>query len=227
METNFKGFPKETVDFLEDLSINNNKPWFEEHKKEYEKNVVKPSKDFVVAMGKLLKEIVPAIHADPRTNKSLFRIYRDTRFSKDKSPYKTHLGIFFWEGERKKMECSGFYFHIEPGKLFLGGGIHTFPKDLLEEYRKAVITDYGNELVEIISDLETKGYSIGKKHYKRVPRGFDKDHENAELLLHNGMSVYLELPIPEELFSEEILDFCIEKFTDMLPLHQWLVKISE
>lgn len=224
----FKGFSKNLVEFYEELSENNNKAWFEEHKHVYEDSVLQPTKDFIVELGSLLSKIAPEIHAEPKVNKSIFRIYRDTRFSKDKTPYKTFLGVFFWEGERKKLECSGFYFHVEPGKLFLATGIHIFPKDLLMEYRKSVVhPEYGQDLVKILSEIRKKGYSLGQKHYKKIPRGFDKDHPNAELLLYNGMAAEIAMPIPDDFFQREILDFSLKIFTDMLPLHQWLVKMSQ
>jgi uncharacterized protein (TIGR02453 family) len=80
-----------------------------------------PSGAFVVSMGAKLKAISPAIKAIPKVNQSLFRVNRDTRFSADKSPYKTNLGIWFWEGEKKRMECPGFYFHLDTENLMLGG----------------------------------------------------------------------------------------------------------
>ena len=107
--TIFDGFSHDTVAFFEALQENNNKEWFNENKTNFERNVLEPARGFVVALGQRLKEkISQDIIADPRTDKSIFRLYRDTRFSKNKSPYKTHMGIFFWEGERKKLENPGF-----------------------------------------------------------------------------------------------------------------------
>ena len=98
----FNGFPKEGLKFLANLKKNNTKLWFEQHREDYNEFVLGPARDFVVAMGDKLKKISPKIIADPRIDKSIFRIYRDTRFSKDKSPYKTNIGIYFWEGKSKK-----------------------------------------------------------------------------------------------------------------------------
>jgi len=79
-------------------------------------------------MGEKLRPLCPGINAIPKVNKSLFRINRDTRFAKDKSPYKTNLGILFWEGQGKRMESSGFYFHLEENLLMIGCGMYKFPK---------------------------------------------------------------------------------------------------
>ena len=104
----------------------------------------------------------PGVVADPRTNGagSIFRIYRDTRFSKDKRPYKTYLGILFWQGRGKKMENPGFYFHLEPKGLMLGAGTYTFMKQGLEAFRKAVVH-------------RTRGPALAKA-VKKVANGFKK-----------------------------------------------------
>ena len=224
----FEGFSEETVKFFEDLKKNNTKKWFEAHKKDYELFVMQPSRAFVVAMGAKLRTKVPHIVAVPKVNKSLFRINRDTRFSQDKSPYKTNMGIFFWEGSRPRMECPGFYFHMEPPTLMLGDGIYMFPRYLLDTFRSSVVNaEHGQELTEILAKLDKKrDYRIGGKHYKRVPAGFDPSHPNAGLLLHNGLYVGMESPIPEEFYSQKLLDHCWKKFEHLLPLHSWLVALT-
>jgi uncharacterized protein (TIGR02453 family) len=108
MMAGFEGFPRETLRFFEGLRANNTKEWFEAHRKDYEDHVKGPSGAFVIAMGAKLKEISPAIKAIPKVNQSLFRVNRDTRFSADKSPYKTNLGIWFWEGEKNGWSARGF-----------------------------------------------------------------------------------------------------------------------
>lgn len=221
------GFPRECVKFFEGLAKNNDKVWFEKHKADFEDYVIAPARAFVVAMGERLNEIAPEIVADPRVNKSIFRIYRDTRFSKDKTLYKTHLGLWFWEGAGPRMENSGFYFHLEPPGLFLGVGVYIFPKHLLEEYRKSVVHPvYGAALVQAINEVSGKGYNVGRKHYKKTPRGFDPGHENAELLLYNGLTAGVELSIPDELYTPGVIEYCFNRFKDMLPLHRWLVEMT-
>ncbi len=228
MVSDFSGFPVECIDFFIALSSNNNKTWFDAHRGDYETFVMEPARRFVVAMGNRLKELVPGIHADPRTNRSIFRIYRDTRFSKDKTPYKTHLGIFFWEGEGPKMECPGFYFHFDSENLILGEGLYMFPKPLLERYRERVVHPvHGTELRDALKDIQKKeGLSIGGKGYKRVPRGYDPSHPNAELLLYNGLHVGETVPLPDELFSSRLIDYCMVRFRDLLPIHRWLVALN-
>jgi len=137
----FEGFFTETLDFFKQLKSNNNKEWFDSNRKNYEDYVLNPAKSFITAMGKKLAMLVPTINADPRTNKSLFRINRDTRFSNDKSPYKTNVGIVFWDGNLPRMESSVFYFHLEDSNIMLGAGIYMFNKPQLQEYRESVINE--------------------------------------------------------------------------------------
>jgi uncharacterized protein (TIGR02453 family) len=224
----FKGFSKKTVDFFYDLGKNNNKPWFDAHKKDYESYVLQPAKDFVKAMGEQLKKLSQNIIAVPKFNKSLFRIYRDTRFSMDKSPYKTYMGIFFWEGSRPRMECSGFYFHVEPPKFMLGVGIYMLPKRLLDRYKCMVVDPkYGKKLTSILKKIsKMKGVELGGKHYKRIPSGYDPSHPNAHLLLHNGLYAGIETEIPDELYSSELLDYCMQIYRPLIPLHKWLISIK-
>ena len=223
----FNGFPKEIIKFYKDLKNNNDKMWFEQNRSRYDDFVMHPSRTFISEMGKKLDKISPEIHADPRVNKSIFKIYRDIRFSKDKTPFKTHLAIWFWEGDRPRMECSGFYVHIEPGELMVGCGIYAFPKDLLNSYREAVVhQEKGKKLINAIKNISKKGnYSIGGEHYKKTPRGYDPDHKMADFLLYNGLYVGFSSKIPEEFYTEELINYCYEKFKHMAPLHRWLVEL--
>ncbi|MFH1624973.1 MAG: DUF2461 domain-containing protein [Pseudomonadota bacterium] len=223
--SDFSGFPKETVTFFEELKANNTKEWFGRHRKDYEDYVEQPAREFVLSMGEMLRLISPGINAIPKVNKSLFRLNRDTRFSRDKRPYKTNLGIWFWEGERKRMECSGFYFHMEDGRLMLGVGIHLFSTELLQLYRDAVVDKrHGPPLRKTVHEVSKNGYVIGGKHYKKVPHGYDASHQNAEFLLYNGLTAMVEQKIPKEFYSGAIVDFAFSHFKNMQPVHEWLRK---
>ncbi|UCE66631.1 MAG: DUF2461 domain-containing protein [Candidatus Zixiibacteriota bacterium] len=225
----FTGFPIECIEFFKGLEKNNDKRWFEQHKEEYEKYVQMPSRYFVVDLGKKLEKIAPNIIADPRVNRSLFKIHRDTRFSPDKRPFKTNLGIWLWEGELKRMECSGFYFHFEGDKIIIAAGLYMFPKEHLAEYRDSVVHDrYGAELVKAIKNItKDKHYKIGGKSLKKVPRGLDPEHPNAEWLLYGGIFASIAMKIPKEFYSSKLIDLCYQHFKAMLPLHRWVVAMVE
>ena len=220
----FNGFPKKAIQFYQDLTQNNDKLWFEQDRKIFDDLIMKPAQAFVVELGELLESIAPNIVADPRRDKSIFRIHRDTRFSEDKSPFKTHLAIFLWEGPRKKLENSGFYLQISTTSLLLAAGLYIFPAPLLDVYREAVIHPrQGNKLMKAFEQVKQHSdYKIGGEHYKKTPRGYDSDHPNAKLLLHNGIYAYLEDSHPKELHSAEFVDFCFDHFKNMAPIHQWI-----
>jgi uncharacterized protein (TIGR02453 family) len=232
-ELRFEGFPKAATRFLADLEKNNTKEWFEAHRKVYDEAIAEPSKAFVVAMGERLEKLAPQIHYEPRVNGSIFRINRDTRFSADKSPYKSSVGIFFWEGARPKMECSGFYFHLEPKALMIGVGLYMFPKELVDTYRAAVVdAKLGPALRKAVdsigADLVGKaGCGMPIEQYARVPKGWPADHPNADYLKLKGLHAGCEEKIPAALHSAELVDFAFERWSRLAPLHRWLVKALE
>ncbi|MBC8505181.1 MAG: DUF2461 domain-containing protein [Anaerolineales bacterium] len=224
----FNGFPKETILFFAELAVNNNKTWFTAHKPNFEKYVMTPARNFVGAMGERLQELSPGINADPRVNKSIFRIYRDTRFSKDKTPYKTNLGLWFWVGEGAKFENPGYYFHLDVDNLMLGVGLHSFSKPILKAYRDAVVDpEFGPALAEVVTQVAGKGYGIGQKTYKRVPRNYDPDHPNAELLLYSGLTGGIEIEHPEALHAAKLVDYCFEHYRKLEPVVNWLQTMIE
>lgn len=223
MSGDFRGFSHGTVAFWQELRQNNDKLWFDRHEARYRRDVLEPSRDFVVAMGERLRELAPLVRADPRVNGSLFRIYRDTRFSPDKSPYKTHMGLWFWDGEGARMACSGFYFQLEPPNVMVAAGIYRLPKELLEAYREAVADDRrGPALAAAVAAIEAAGLAVGNERYRRVPRGCDPGHPRARLLRFDGLYAFTEEPIPPALFGEGLVEWCFERWAPMLPLHEWL-----
>lgn len=120
----FSGFPGGTLDFFRALRENNTRAWFDGHRADYERFYVEPAREFVLAAGERLRPLVPAIHAEPRILGSIFRINRDTRFSKDKRPYKDHLDFWFWEGDRQAA-VSGFFARVSPDFVGIGAGCHA------------------------------------------------------------------------------------------------------
>ncbi len=160
-ESRFKGFSQETLDFFKKLKKNNDKNWFEMHREEYDDYVLNPAKAFVVAMGEKLKKLSPSINADPRTNKSLFRINKDLRFSKDKIPYKTNLGISFWDGPLARMESASFYFHVKSESLMLGAGIYKFKSSFwINTGIRSSIRNLGNSWQKFIMRFRERAITL-------------------------------------------------------------------
>lgn len=221
-----KDFPHSAASFLSKLSRNNNKEWFEEHRNEYKSMILEPAQEFVLEMGAKLQTIRPEILAIPKIDKSIFRLHRDVRFSKDKSPYKTNLGILFWEGDDKKLESTGFYFHIEKNYFFIGAGAYMFSDAMIKIYREALNDKTaGKQIADAIKKVKKAGYHIGGKHFKRLPKGFDEGHPLSELLLHNGLYCFVENKDLKPLKSNTLIDFCFKHFKAMLPVHSWLADV--
>jgi uncharacterized protein (TIGR02453 family) len=218
-------FPEVTLRFLSHLSKNNNKEWFEANRVRYNLEFLEPATRFVLDLGEKLTQISPDLHYIPKIDKSIFRLHRDVRFSKDKSPYKTNLGILLWEGSGKKLECSGYYFHLEPGNFFLGTGMYVFSDEQLKKYRNLVADNQtAKELFGIIRNiLKNKDFKLGGKTFKRVPKGFDPEYKYVDLMLHNGIYTYYETNNPSDLKDKNLVDFCFGKFKKQHQLHQWLV----
>ncbi len=229
MATHFSGFPQEALQFLSDLAENNNKEWFNTNKTEYQANLLEPSKAFILALGEGLQRISPNIQYDTRTNGSgsLMRIYRDTRFSADKTPYKTNISAILWEGVGKKTLCPGFGFRLQASGLGLVAGMFGFDKEMLGRYRTAV-TDptLGQELQTLVDNLDHETYELMGQHYKRVPRGFEADHPRATLLKHNALYVHPRQEFDTQIVtSPQLVEVCLAHFEVMAPIQQWLIKI--
>jgi len=219
-------FPQSTIKFLTALSKNNNKEWFEKNRMRYDFELLQPAMQFVIDLGEKLLDLSPNINAIPKIDKSIFRLYRDVRFSKNKTPFKTNLGLYFWEGRGKKMECSGFYFHIEPKLFFLGTGMYMFTNDQLKKYRE-IVSDpsRGKQLNDILAKLlKNKKFNLGGKTYKKTPRGFNPEYKFFKLLLHSGLYVSYESNGFDELTTKDPVAFSYKTFKEMYPLHNWFVE---
>ncbi len=225
--SHFEGFPPAGLRFLADLAQNNHRSWFDDHRTVWEEQLLRPAKLFVEAVGAEFARADIAVHAEPKINGSIFRINRDTRFSKDKSPYKTHLDMWFWQGTGPSRACPGYFLRLRSSSLVLGAGMHAFDKDVLAQYREDVIDDRrGVALVKAIEAVESAGpYDVGGQALKRVPRGFDAEHDRAQWLMHKGLHAGLDLPVAEEALAPSFPGFCAEHFRDLAPLQDWLVEL--
>lgn len=178
----FEGFPKQGLQFLKKLKRNNNRTWFESHKHEYEEYLKLPMQSFIFSLQSHFSAFAPEFDLSPKH--SIFRIYRDVRFSNDKTPYKTHIAAHFvLRGKEKGFVGSGYYFHVEPGEVFIGGGIYMPDSDQLKKIRIA-IAQHSNEFLSIIGNRTFKrqfGKLEGNK-LQRIPKGYDESHPMAEWL---------------------------------------------
>lgn len=224
----FVGFSKKTLPFLKSIKKNNNKEWFELHRKEYEELILNPSRAFVVEMGEHLQALEPTIHAEPKINKSLYRIYRDTRrMGANKEPIKSRIGVIFWQGNIKRMQSSSFYMHFSPDELYVATGVRWFEKPMLDAFREYILDDDKRaELDAILTSIRAKGYTHLEKGYKRYPRGFNADMPHAELSLYKGMATYQLLDPHLIENGEKLIDTLYKIYEDMLPLQRYMYEVS-
>ena len=171
-------FEPATLKFLDELAANNNRPWFHDNKSRYEEQVLDVALRFIQSMQDPLHDIAPHFVAQPtRVGGSLMRVYRDTRFSKNKLPYKTNIGIQFRHEQAKDVHSPGYYVHIAPGEVFLGAGMWRPDSDSLRSIRERIVAKPA-EWRRTIEDKSFRRYfEIGGERLTRPPRGFDKDHE--------------------------------------------------
>ena len=217
----FAGFPEQTFKFLSGIARNNSKSWFDAHRGDYEAYYVALAKAFVEAIGPRLASISKTVNFEPRINGSIFRLNRDVRFSKDKRSYKTHLDLWFWEGEKRGWDAPGFFLRLSPSTMYAGAGMHHFSPPQLAAYRAAVVDGKaGAALERIIAGL---GYlRLGEPSRKTVPRGFDAGHPRAGLLLHEGLHAGVEEPLPKIVHDADFVDACVDTFRQGAPLSKWL-----
>lgn len=225
----FTGFPVESFTFFQNLITNNNRDWFQAHKQDYLDYIVSPAQSFVATLGQKLQTLSPDIIYDTRTNGSgsMMRIYRDIRFSPDKTPYKTYLGLVFWQGAGKKTECPAFYFGLDGEAAGLHVGMYQFPKPFLKAYRAAVADDItGTEFETALATVKSNGhYEFGGEQYARVPRGYPKDHPREALLRYKGFNASAPNLNPAVVASPDLVKVCFDHCRNMFPLHRWLVKV--
>ena len=179
-------------------------------------------------LGKRLRMLAPGIRVDPRTDGrgTLMRLSRDTRFSGDKTPYKTELSGLFWEGDSQKTACPAFGFRLQADGMDLMAGMFAFPKDALPMFRAAIIDEQlGSELVAILDSLGALvEYQVGGEQYRRVPTGYQSNHPRAALLRYQGLYMYPPRLGVDVVYSASLVDRCFEHFRAMAPLQRWLVK---
>lgn len=178
----FEGFPRRGLTFFRELKRNNNRTWFERHKGEYETYVKAPMESLIASLRASFARFAPEFDVNPK--RAVFRIYRDIRFSKDKTPYKTHVAAHIvLRGKPKGLVGSGYYLDIEPGEVFVGAGIYMPDGDQLKRIRKA-LDSRGHEFLEIVRNRRfTKLFGAPKgETLKRIPAGYDEYHPMAEWL---------------------------------------------
>ena len=185
-------------DFLRELRANNERPWFEASKARYRAEVQGPMLDFIQAFAAPLAEISPHFRADPRANGgSLFRIYRDTRFAKDKTPYKTNVGAHFRHAAGKDAHAPSFYLHLEPGMCFAGCGVWHPDSTALGRIRDAIVEQPKEWTRITTAGVFCETFRLAGEALKRPPRGYDPEHPLIEDLKRKDFVAITDFPEAE------------------------------
>jgi len=221
-------FGAEALQFFRGLARNNSKPWFEAHRDDYEQHVKQPMADLIEEMDLRMARFAPEIVGEPK--RSMFRLHRDIRFSRDKSPYKTHAACWFFHrggsakvGREAHGGGAGLYFHLQPGASFVGGGCWMPPRPALQKFRAAIARDpRGFERIVQGAVIRRRfGGLSDEEMLKRVPRGFDPDHPAARWLRFQSFTVGRGLT-DAQVTSARLTAILEADYRAMLPLVRWL-----
>ena len=220
----YVGFNKSTIAFLEELAANNNRDWFKENKPRYEELVLDVALRFIQSMQDPLAEISPHFTAIPqRMGGSLMRVYRDTRFSRNKLPYKTNIGIQFRHEQAKDVHSPGYYVHIDPDQVFIGAGMWRPDSDPLRAIRERIAAKPA-EWKRAIGDSKFKrNFDLGGESLTRPPRGFDKDHELIDDIKRKSFIAVRNLDV-EDCLSPRFQQKVETTFRAGAPFMQFLCK---
>ncbi len=220
MERSFPGFPHESLQFLRQLSRNNNREWFQAHKTVFEEKVKAPMTAMVLALGGATRAFAPELIVEPR--RAIYRIYRDTRFSSDKTPYKTHIAALFAPRGVPKHSGAALYFHISPEEVLIAGGVYMPGSEELKLIRRHIAAR-PDELRTIINDRQFKK-TFGKlegDQLTRAPREFAPDHPAIDLLRYKQYLAYVS-DAPELAESHRLFPRVVSVFEAVMPLVRFI-----
>ena len=232
----FAGFSPDAIQFLADLAQNNDRAWFTPRKADFERLCREPLETLCLALDERFRARGIPLHADPR--RSPFRIYRDTRFSKDKSPYKTNVGASFpWSaggvegappvGREAAGHSSGGYFHFQPGEMFMGGGMYMADKPHIDAFRRAVVADPDHVRAALEDPRFTSFFEHAYAHesLKRMPADWPADHPLAHLFLWKDVIFGRSLS-DAEVCSPELPDLLADGYAAATPVFRLLASLQ-
>jgi uncharacterized protein (TIGR02453 family) len=223
----FEGFADPDRRFFRALARNPRREWFEAHRQEYQEGWLAPMKALMAELRERLDAVLPR---QPLAEAKVFRIHRDVRFSKDKSPYKTHIGgyVAVDGGGSGPAVASPLYLHLGATELFACAGHYMMMPPQLMRFREAVQDERGVELARILQRLRKAGYAVGAHdELKKVPRGLDPEHPRADLLRYKGLIVTFPALPPKLLVSRALVGWLVKRATPAAPLVEWLAATQE
>jgi uncharacterized protein (TIGR02453 family) len=224
MRSRFPGFPPETLQFFRSLARNNNRDWFQPRKTMFEEQVKQPMRDLVEALNAGMKGFAPEYATDPV--KAIYRIYRDTRFSKDKTPYKDHIAASFFRSGTGPHKYGGYYVHVSHKEVAVGGGVYMPEPEVLLEIRHHIAANH-QKLRKILAAPAVRR-SLGElqgDQLARVPKGFLATDPAADLLRFKSFIFYVTLE-PELATTPQFFGEVLTRFKAMRPFLDFLTAPS-
>ena len=223
----FSGFHSNTLRYLATLKRNNNREWFQANRDRYEAEFLDPALTFIEAMENPLQKISPCLQAVPKkTGGSLMRIYRDTRFGKDKTPYKTNIGIQFRHITGRDVHAPGCYVHIEPENVFLGVGVWHPESKSLTKIRRSIDADPAGWKRASRGKALCKRFSLAGESLKRPPSGYAADHPLIDDLKRKDFIGVAEVAT-DTIFERNFMDECLDTFRTARPFMRFLCQALE
>lgn len=217
----FDGFFHETLAFLKGLKENNNKTWFEAHRSEYQEHILRPFQLLVAGLSEPMLAIDPHFETRPAVDRTLSRIYRDTRFSKDKSPFRARMWLTFKRPSRDWKTAPAYFFEISPDRYRYGMGFYSAAKATMDRLRQ-MIDDRNREFLEVLSKYRNQGvFQIEGEQYKRIIDP-NKPPEIQEWYQRKNLFLVCNRKIDDVLFSKELVDDLISGFGILAPLYHFL-----
>jgi uncharacterized protein (TIGR02453 family) len=207
----FEGFPVAALDFYDDLEVDNTRSFWEAHKSVYQESVLAP-----------MKELTAALEPEFGAAK-IFRPYRDVRFSKEKTPYKTHQGAFTAIAPE-----TGYYIEVSPRGVRTGGGCYWLSSERLAAFREAIVHDhYGADLEKRLATAVRKGYEVGGDTLKTKPRGYDAEHPRIELLRHKSLTLGRQIGFEPIIHTAALLDEVRRDWRAIRPVSEWIAEHAQ
>lgn len=222
--SSFTGFSPKTLEFFTNLTAKNSKPWFESHRHEYEQYLMTPMRSLVMELSGPMMVIDPEIETHPAVNKTISKIYRDTRFSKNKSLFKNNMWLTFKRPSHDWKGAPAFYFDIHPGGYYYGMGFYSASPDTMKNFREAIDARPDN-FRRAIKFYSGRGrFNIGGEQYKRV-LGSDRPKDLKPWYQQRNLYIYCERKVNQRLFSARLVAELTEGFFTLAPLYHFLWKI--
>lgn len=225
MNEKFAGFSSATIQFLRNLHDNNHKEWFELHKPDYQNDLLKPLKALVAGLGPFMLSIDPDLEVTPALNRTISRIYRDTRFSKNKSPYKTSHWITFKRLRREWKDYPAFFFEISPNSYRYGMGFYSASRETMDNFRKCIDSNPRAFLSAISFYSRQNNFTIEGEEYKRplktdIPKEFQDWYNRKSLYLVSNQQ------IEGNSIDKKLITELMHEFETIAPFYHYLCKVA-